>query len=163
MHAERAFDPEPILRALTEHGVHYIVVGGFAAAAHGVVRATADLDLVVERSWDNAEKLAAALAELDATSATEAGTPLSREVLVRRADRKLMTPHGELHLLHEVPGVADFRDFGAPEVVRLGELEVPVANLADLRQMKRAGGRDKDRLDLAELDALHGPDEPDRA
>jgi hypothetical protein len=64
MPAERDFDPEPILRALAEHEVSYLVVGGFAAAAHGVVRATADLDLVVERSWENARRLAAALAQL---------------------------------------------------------------------------------------------------
>jgi hypothetical protein len=163
MPAEHEFDPEPILRALTQHGVTYIVVGGFAAAAHGVVRATADLDLVVERSWENAGRLVAALIELGAVDAVSPGTPMTRDVLVRRADRKLATPHGQLHLLHEVPGVADIRDFGPPEVVRFGDIDVPVANLADLREMKRAAGRDKDRLDLAELDELHGPDEPSAA
>jgi hypothetical protein len=64
MTAEQEFDPEPILRALNDQGVEYVVVGGLAAAAHGVVRATAALDLVVERSWDNAGRLAAALVEL---------------------------------------------------------------------------------------------------
>ena len=102
MAAEQEFDPEPILRALNDHGVEYVVVGGLAAAAHGVVRATADLDVVVERSWDNASRLAAALADLGAEDATGAGTPLTVEVLAWRADRKLSTPHGALHLLHEV-------------------------------------------------------------
>jgi len=84
-------------------------------------------------------------------------------VLVRRADRKLSTAHGDVHLLHEVPGLPDIRHFGRTELVRFGDLEVPVANLADLRHTKRAAGRDKDRIDLAELDALHGPDEPGAA
>lgn len=160
MPAERDFDAEPILRVLTEHGVAYLVVGGFAGAAHGVVRATADLDLVVERSWENAGRLAAALAQLGAVDVTGADTPLTPEVLVRRAHRKLSTAHGDVHLSHEVPGVPDIRHFGPPELVRFGDLEVPVANLADLRHTKRAAGRDKDQVDLAELDALHGPDEP---
>jgi hypothetical protein len=56
MAAERAFDPEAILRALNAHGVRYVVIEGFAVAAHGVVRATADLDVVVERSWENAAR-----------------------------------------------------------------------------------------------------------
>lgn len=163
MAAEQEFDPEPILRALNGHGVEYVVVGGLAVAAHGVVRATADLDLVVERSWDNAGRLAAALADLRAEDATGAGTPLTVEVLVRRADRKLSTPHGALHLLHEVGGVPGFREFGSLELIRLGDQTVPVANLADLRHMKRAADRPKDRVDLAELDQLHGPDEPGAA
>jgi hypothetical protein len=163
MAAEQEFDPEPILRALNDHGVDYIVVGGLAAAAHGVVRATADLDVVVDRSWDNAGRLAAALAELGAEDVTGAGTPLTVEVLVRRADRKLSTPHGALHVLHEVGGVPAFRQFGSPELIRLGDQTVPVANLADLRYMKRSADRPKDRVDLAELEDLHGPEEPGAA
>jgi hypothetical protein len=83
--------------------------------------------------------------------------------LVRRADRKLSTRHGAVHVLHEVGGVPGFRELGSPELIRLGDQTVPVANLADLRHMKRATDRPKDRVDLAELDELHGPDEPDRA
>lgn len=48
MEDDPAFEPEAILAALNARGVRYVVVGGFAVAAHGVVRATADLDLVVE-------------------------------------------------------------------------------------------------------------------
>ena len=50
MSAETPFEPDGILRCLNAHGVRYVVVGGLAVAAYGVVRATADLDLVVERS-----------------------------------------------------------------------------------------------------------------
>jgi hypothetical protein len=35
-----ALDPLPLLRALHEHGVEYIVVGGFAVNAHGFIRVT---------------------------------------------------------------------------------------------------------------------------
>lgn len=41
-----ALDPFPLLRALHERGVEYIVVGGFAVNAHGVIRVTKDLDIV---------------------------------------------------------------------------------------------------------------------
>ncbi len=46
MNDDQAFDPEAILAAFNGHGVEYVVVGGLAVAAHGVVRATADLDVV---------------------------------------------------------------------------------------------------------------------
>jgi hypothetical protein len=109
MIAEPSFDPEAILRALNRHAVGYVVVGGFAVAAHGVVRATADLDLVVERTWENAERLARALAEVEATDATGGGTPVTREVLVRRADRRFRTAFGEVHLLDDVADAPDYR------------------------------------------------------
>jgi hypothetical protein len=51
--AEGGFDAVAIFRALNRHSVEYVVVGGFAVAAWGVIRATEDLDLVVEPSWDN--------------------------------------------------------------------------------------------------------------
>jgi hypothetical protein len=158
MPAEGSFDPERILRVLNARGVGYVVVGGFAVAAHGVVRATADLDLVVERSWANAARFAAALEELGATDATGAETPLTPEVLVRRTDRKVLTHHGAVHVLSEVEGVPAYRDLVPATGIRLGGETVAVSTLADLRAMKRTADRPKDRFDLLELDALHGPD-----
>lgn len=155
--ADPGFDPEPILRALATRGVAYVVVGGFAAAAHGVIRATADLDLVIERSWQNAVRLADALDELGASDATGMGVPLRAEALVRRADRRFRTPHGDVHILREVAGVPDYPDLIPADEVELGEVAVPVSRLDALRRMKRAADRPKDRIDLAELDALHGP------
>ena len=160
MAAEAAFDPEEIVRTLNRHAVRYVIVGGFAVAAHGVVRATADLDVVVERSWDNADALAAALGELGARSVAEPELPLTSEVLVRRADRRFETDAGALRVLNEVAGVPAYGDL-AHELIEVGGERVPVAALDALRAMKRAAGRDKDRVDLAELDALHGRSEPD--
>ena len=157
MPADAVFDPERILLALNEGGVRYVVVGGLAVAAHGVVRATADLDIVVERSWENAAALADALRKLGGVDIEGSQHVLSREALVRRADRRFRTPYGDVHVLHEVSGVPEYAQLLPPDRYALGELIVPVATLAALRAMKRAAGRDKDRIDLAELDALHGP------
>ena len=155
MAAEPAFDPEAILRVLNRHDVRYVVIGGFAVAAHGVVRATADLDLVVERTWENAGALAGALAELEARNPSEPDLPLTEEVLVRRADRRFETDAGALHVLNEVAGVPAYADL-MHDLIEVGGESVPVATLEALRAMKRVAGRDKDRVDLAELDALHG-------
>lgn len=158
MSAEARFEPEQILRCLNAHRVRYVIVGGFAVAAHGVVRATADLDLVVERSWENAEALERALRELEARDLDGRADALTREALVRRADRRLNTSHGELHLLHEVGGVPDYRELQPPAQFVLEGERIQVAPLEALRAMKLAAGRDKDLVDLAELDALAGED-----
>lgn len=154
MRDDPAFDPEAILRALNEYGVRYVVVGGFAVAAHGVVRATADLDLVVQIDWENAAALTAALTAIDARDLDEHRSAISQESLVRRADRRLRTRHGEAHLLNEVDGVPRYEELVPATVIELSGERVPVARLADLKAMKRASGRPKDGVDAAELDAL---------
>src|SRR4051812_8976644 len=50
-----------VIRALNEAGVRYLVVGGLAVVAHGYVRFTADLDLVVDLREENARAAVSAL------------------------------------------------------------------------------------------------------
>jgi len=46
---------------LNAAGVKYVVVGGFAVALHGVVRATKDIDILIEPTLDNAQRALKAL------------------------------------------------------------------------------------------------------
>jgi len=50
-----------VLRALTDAGVRFIIVGGAAATAHGSARLTQDIDLVYDRSPENLRRLVQAL------------------------------------------------------------------------------------------------------
>ncbi len=60
------FDPEQIISVLDRHQVRYVIVGAVAARLHGSPLLTEDIDVTPERSSDNLERLAEALAELDA-------------------------------------------------------------------------------------------------
>jgi predicted nucleotidyltransferase len=53
-----------VCRLLNEGGVAYVVVGGFALAYHGVVRATKDIDVLIEPTVENARRALQALEEL---------------------------------------------------------------------------------------------------
>lgn len=148
------FAPELILAALNAHDVRYVVVGGFAVAAYGVIRATDDLDLVIEPDWANAGRLAKALESIDAADREETRDAISQDALVRNANRKLETRHGELHLLSEVDGVPTYHDLQPAEVIDLEGEHVPVASLADLRAIEADERSSQGSDDLAELDAL---------
>lgn len=50
-------DVRDLLALLDKHGVRYLIVGGFAVAVHGTPRYTKDLDIWVECSSDNANRL----------------------------------------------------------------------------------------------------------
>jgi len=149
---EPSFDPVEIFRVLNRHGVAYVVVGGYAVAAYGVIRATEDLDVVVDQSWSNAGRLGPALEELEATDATGAKTPLTTEVLVRRVDRLFNTRHGTLHILNQVGTVPPYAQLVPAQEVDIEGERVSVATRDQLRVMKTGTGRLKDAVDLAELD-----------
>ncbi len=60
-------DVAGLLAALDASDVRFVVIGGFAVGAHGYPRATKDLDIVPDPDPDNLERLAAVLADLDAS------------------------------------------------------------------------------------------------
>ncbi len=51
-----------LCRNLNEHGVKYVIIGGFAVIRQGYIRATGDIDLLVENTRDNVERIRKALA-----------------------------------------------------------------------------------------------------
>ncbi len=63
---EAPFEPLLALRVLNEHGVRFILIGGFAATIRGSPVITGDLDLCYARDHRNLEALAEALQELQA-------------------------------------------------------------------------------------------------
>ncbi len=46
-----------LCKSLNETGVRYVVIGGFAIAHHGYMGATGDIDLLVDASTENVEKI----------------------------------------------------------------------------------------------------------
>jgi len=50
-----------VCRLLNDAGAKYVVVGGFAVALHGVVRATKDIDILIEPTVENARRVLHAL------------------------------------------------------------------------------------------------------
>jgi len=61
-----AFDARKLFLTLAQHGVQYVTIGGIAIQAHGGQRLTQDLDIAIDTSIENLQRLADALADLDA-------------------------------------------------------------------------------------------------
>jgi predicted nucleotidyltransferase len=57
-------DLKLLLRALYEHGADYLLIGGYALAAHGYQRATIDIDVVVPATLQAGQRVKEALMEL---------------------------------------------------------------------------------------------------
>jgi hypothetical protein len=63
-----AQDFEDFVKLLNKHQVDYMVVGGYALAFHGKPRHTGDLDIWINNSETNAEKLVNAIKEFGLAS-----------------------------------------------------------------------------------------------
>jgi hypothetical protein len=153
----RTFRPDQILRVLNKHGVRYVVIGGFAATIYGSGFVTTDIDITPERGAENLERLSAALRELNARIRVE-GYPdglrfdHSGESLGRVDLLNLVTDEGDLDLSFVPAGTAGYSDLRTHAVtVRLVDLAVPVASLADVIRSKEAAGRPKDQLTVPTL------------
>lgn len=57
-------DLKLLLRALDEHAAEYLLIGGYALAAHGYQRATTDIDLVVPATTQAGQRIKDALMAL---------------------------------------------------------------------------------------------------
>jgi hypothetical protein len=85
MTAEPAFEPDRVVAALNAAKVAYVIVGGLAVGAHGVVRATRDVDIVAAPDQQNMDRLAECLQPLGGWRARSQDHPKARCTLCQKA------------------------------------------------------------------------------
>ncbi len=150
-----AFDE--LLRRLVEADVRFVLIGGLAVNAWGVVRGTKDLDIVPDPDPDNLARIAQLAVELNGhvqTTDALAGSVFSIAALLSAgAQVHITTDLGALDVVQGLPGVPDHATLApnATTVEILGAC-VAVCSLEDLRGMKRAAGRPRDLADLQDLE-----------
>lgn len=157
---ETPLDAERILRALAEHEVEYVLIGGLAVQTHGYVhiRVTNKAELIPAPDPANLERLAAALRSLDARVLNEGeeDTAIDASMLPRATIWQFSSRDGGIDVMHEVPGGRPYRELSEGAMhVQLGDLDIPVVALDDLIRMKLARGRP---VDLADVASLTDPD-----
>jgi predicted nucleotidyltransferase len=154
--SEPAFDE--LLRRLAAADAEFVVVGGLAVNAWGVVRGTKDVDVVVAADIDNLKRIAkvvvAAGGHIQQGEAL-LGSPVSiASALAAGEQVAIETDLGRLDIVQGLNGVPTFEELRprASEAEILG-VTVFVCSIEDLKAMKRAAGRTRDIADLEDLDA----------
>jgi len=140
-------DFKEFAECLHAEGVEYLVVGGYALAAHGHPRYTGDIDFWLRPDLTNVERALRALDRFGFASLGPKVADFSAESVVQ-----LGQPPRRIDLLTTIDGVA-FNDACARrEAVRVDGLVLLIIGLDDFKTNKRATGRLKDLADLEALD-----------
>lgn len=155
-----------IIRNLNDAGVQYLVVGGLAVAAHGYVRFTADIDLLIGFGPGNAERAVATLKAMGYAPRApvpieEFADPAKRKAWVNEKGITVFSlfnanhPDTEIDMLVEDPLGFEQARAGAMMCELAEGVTAPMCSLADLIKLKELAGRPQDLLDIQKLSDLH--------
>ena len=137
-----------LLRAFIARDVRFLIVGAYALAVHGRPRATGDLDVWIDPTGQNAERVVAALADFGAPLADVSLADFSAPGVVFQ----MGLPPRRIDVLTELSGLT----FDAAWPTRLrapfGPLEVAYLGRDAFIRNKRATGRTKDLADIEEIE-----------
>ncbi|MBA2662264.1 MAG: hypothetical protein H0U74_08200 [Bradymonadaceae bacterium] len=143
-------DFQDLLRELCDVEARFLIVGAYALAAHGKPRATGDIDVWVDPTPENAQRVYAALqafgAPLHELSIADLQTP--------NIVFQMGLPPRRIDILTQISGV-DFGDAWPNRImVAFGQVTVPVLGAEDFIRNKRETGRPKDIVDADDLREL---------
>ena len=155
---------EEIFEKLNDSGIDYVVVGGVALVLHGVVRLTADLDLMVHLEDGNLRKFVNIMNELGYRPkvSVKAEDLVSAENRARWINEKNMKIFSFFHLEKPINLVdvfveepMDYKTIRANAVkIMSGNVFIPVVSIKDLIKLKRISGRPQDIADIRALEEI---------
>ena len=158
---------EAIVRAFQEHDVRYIIVGGLAVVAHGYLRFTADVDVVVDFEPANLERVEAALSLLEYQPRAPVPFAAFKDAATRHQwlhEKNMLvfslysSQHArtELDIFIEQP--FDFEvAFARSEFKEIVPgIQARIVAFDDLMTLKTQAGRAQDLADIEQLNLLRG-------
>jgi hypothetical protein len=145
-----------VLRAFERHGLEYVLVGAAAMGVHGLVRATEDLDLFIQPTEDNVERLKRAFRDAYGDDPNIEEIRAS-DLLGDYPAVRYYPPTGDLYfdIMTRLGEAADFEHV-AREAKQVEGIRVLVATPAALYRLKKGTLRPIDRQDAEALRRTFG-------
>lgn len=142
-------DYEEFLESLNSHAARYLIVGAHAVAFHARPRATKDLDILVEPSEPNAQRVLAAIR--DFFGGSDLGFTVA-DLTDPEAVIQLGVAPSRIDLLSSLSAITDFEAaWQARSRGVFGDVETQYLSFDDLLREKERTGRDQDLADVRVL------------
>lgn len=145
-------DFKDFIQSLNNNEVEYILVGGYAVIIHGYNRTTGDMDIWVNRTKNNYNKIVKAF--------TEFGMPvfdMTEENFLYNDDFDVFSfgvPPVRIDLMTEAKGLEFSSCFEKAEIHNIEDTRTRVLHFDDLIKAKKASNRSKDQDDIENLSSL---------
>jgi hypothetical protein len=151
-------DLESALRALHQENVAFVLIGGAAMALQGSSLITKDMDFCYERSRQNAERLARAMApHHPRLRNASAALPFrfDAETISTGLDFTLTSDLGDIDFLAQVAGLGFYDAVQRASVtMNINGMDCQVLSISGLIKAKKTAGRPRDLYAIPELEAL---------
>lgn len=140
-------DYKEMLQILLDNKVKFLVVGAYAMGAYGYPRSTGDLDIWVEASSFNSQKIY--------TSISAFGAPLFNITKETFAQKEIIFQIGvsprRIDIITSIDGI-EFKDaYKTKEIIEIENLKIPFISKRDLIKNKQSTGRERDKIDVKYL------------
>ena len=139
-------DYEELIAVLNKHRVEYVIIGAYAVGYHGYIRATTDMDIVVNPSPVNAVKVAASLEDF-------AGIEVDPAQIKEKTLIEIGREPNSVDIITTMTGVTWEKAWSSRIIGKIGKHPAPFLSKECLIENKRATGREKDQLDLKGIGA----------
>jgi hypothetical protein len=142
------------IRLLNQHGAEYMVVGGYAVGLHGHPRFTGDLDVWINRTEENIDKVLAVVRDFGGPMAQ-----IDRNKLLENATKTNPSPGisfgrepVRIEVLTAIDGVEFVDCYQRVQYRDVEGIMLKFIHYDDLLKNKRATGRTKDTADIEDLE-----------
>jgi hypothetical protein len=142
---------QDVFRLFQQNEVKYVVIGGIASVLHGVPRATFDLDILIEASTENVQRLLTAMENAGFATATmtNAKDVLANEITV-------FNDRVRIDVQTSTPGISFQDAWNRRQTITYNGQKFFILSKEDLIKSKRACGRD---IDMEDVRLLELPDD----
>jgi hypothetical protein len=138
-------DFKEFLQLLYCNKVEYLLIGGYAVGYYGYPRATGDMDIWVNATQQNAERMVGVFGVFGFNE-------VSPEIFLRKSQViRMGVPPLRIEVLTSISGVSFTECFSGRAIVVIDEVKVNLISLHHLKINKKASGRYKDLDDLEHL------------
>jgi hypothetical protein len=155
---------EEILRKLYEKKIRYLLVGGTAIALHGILRLTADVDIMLDMNQENIKKFISAMSSLGykpkvPVDPLDFADPNKRKTWINEKEMKVFAfyhPDKPLEIIDIfVDNPINFEEMYNNKVIKkVRGIEIYIPSIRSLIELKKLAGRDQDLLDIKKLEEL---------
>lgn len=135
---------------LNKHNVKYVLIGGWAVIFHGYERTTGDMDIFIERTEDNAQKVIKALTEFWGSAIGFKKEDLLNEDEICHMGQKPL----RIDILNSIPGVTFEEVYESSNIYEDSGVKIRCIHINELITNKKASGRFKDLDDAQKLEMI---------